>query len=286
VDGVGNAYLTGLTGSTDFPLVDPWQPAYGGGSFDAFVAKLGLTPQAEIQLLIDDVEELIAAGALNPGQGNALIVKLEAALQQWEHCHAKTAANQLGAFINQVNDYISQGVLTPEQGQPLIEAAQAIIDQLETIPLLPPEGGTLMLSPQIWLTAGPGTFRDAVRLECAAHTPLATEPLYDIGLFFELGANYPDESPAQPQQPYTLTVRYDPANLPAAVHEALVGLYSYREDTWVREPSSSVNVDAHVVTAQPDHFSLWSVLAPEPRSVYLPLILKNTSAPPRSRPGD
>ncbi len=40
VDSSGNAYVTGLTGSTDFPIVSPWQARYGGGLYNAFVAKL------------------------------------------------------------------------------------------------------------------------------------------------------------------------------------------------------------------------------------------------------
>ncbi len=39
VDGYGNAYVTGLTGSPDFPTQNPLQPSYGGGLQDAFVAK-------------------------------------------------------------------------------------------------------------------------------------------------------------------------------------------------------------------------------------------------------
>jgi hypothetical protein len=39
VDAEGNAYVTGQTASTDFPTVNPLQPANGGGS-DAFVAKV------------------------------------------------------------------------------------------------------------------------------------------------------------------------------------------------------------------------------------------------------
>ncbi|MFZ0823455.1 MAG: SBBP repeat-containing protein, partial [Terriglobales bacterium] len=40
VDSTGNAYVTGYTASTDFPTMNPLQAAYGGGSDDAFVAKL------------------------------------------------------------------------------------------------------------------------------------------------------------------------------------------------------------------------------------------------------
>jgi len=40
VDSMGNAYVTGHTSSTDLPTVNPYQAAYGGGTSDAFVAKL------------------------------------------------------------------------------------------------------------------------------------------------------------------------------------------------------------------------------------------------------
>ncbi len=37
VDATGNAYVTGQTSSTNFPMVLPFQPTYGGGASDAFV---------------------------------------------------------------------------------------------------------------------------------------------------------------------------------------------------------------------------------------------------------
>src|SRR5258708_38024873 len=40
VDSGGNAYITGVTSSTNFPTTNPVQAAHGGGMFDAFVAKL------------------------------------------------------------------------------------------------------------------------------------------------------------------------------------------------------------------------------------------------------
>lgn len=40
VDPAGNAYVTGLTTSRDFPAVNPLQKGFGGGEFDAFVFKL------------------------------------------------------------------------------------------------------------------------------------------------------------------------------------------------------------------------------------------------------
>jgi hypothetical protein len=40
VDSTGSAYLTGMTSSRNFRMVNAVQPAHGGGVFDAFVAKL------------------------------------------------------------------------------------------------------------------------------------------------------------------------------------------------------------------------------------------------------
>ena len=40
VDSAGNAYVTGGANSADFPTVNAFQAAYGGGQYDAFVTKL------------------------------------------------------------------------------------------------------------------------------------------------------------------------------------------------------------------------------------------------------
>lgn len=41
VDSSGNTYVTGYAASTNFPTLNPLQPAFGGGFTDAFVAKIG-----------------------------------------------------------------------------------------------------------------------------------------------------------------------------------------------------------------------------------------------------
>lgn len=40
VDAAGNTYLSGVTASTDLPVASAFQPSYGGGVLDAFVAKI------------------------------------------------------------------------------------------------------------------------------------------------------------------------------------------------------------------------------------------------------
>ncbi|HLJ95048.1 MAG TPA: SBBP repeat-containing protein [Gemmataceae bacterium] len=45
VDLSGRVYVTGPTNSSDFPMLDPFQAAYGGGLYDAFVASLDAAGQ-------------------------------------------------------------------------------------------------------------------------------------------------------------------------------------------------------------------------------------------------
>ncbi|MDA2929078.1 SBBP repeat-containing protein [Acidobacteria bacterium AH-259-O06] len=46
VDDTGSAYVTGETGSSDFPTANALQPIFGGGSTDAFVTKLNASGSA------------------------------------------------------------------------------------------------------------------------------------------------------------------------------------------------------------------------------------------------
>src|SRR6185369_14857505 len=48
VDASGNAYVTGSTGSTNFPTNNPLQPSFGGGSYDAFVTKINSAGSAYV----------------------------------------------------------------------------------------------------------------------------------------------------------------------------------------------------------------------------------------------
>ena len=41
IDSAGNTYVTGYTYSTTFPTKNPFQATFGGGSYDAFVTKIG-----------------------------------------------------------------------------------------------------------------------------------------------------------------------------------------------------------------------------------------------------
>jgi pullulanase/glycogen debranching enzyme len=90
-------------------------------------------PQELIRSLIDEIEALREAGVLNDGQANSLIVKLESAIKNLDKGKAKTALNNLNAFMNQVQAFIKGGVLTPEEGQSLNAAAEAISYQIQVL---------------------------------------------------------------------------------------------------------------------------------------------------------
>ncbi|MCP4632851.1 MAG: T9SS type A sorting domain-containing protein [candidate division Zixibacteria bacterium] len=42
IDDIGNAYVIGITGSDNFPIVNPYDSSYNGGIYDAFVSKFSL----------------------------------------------------------------------------------------------------------------------------------------------------------------------------------------------------------------------------------------------------
>jgi len=77
VDAAGNAYVAGQTASPNFPTANPWQPAYGGGDRDVFVAKLNPTGSALVYSTYlggsgNDVAQRVVADAA----GNAYVTGL------------------------------------------------------------------------------------------------------------------------------------------------------------------------------------------------------------------
>jgi len=83
-----------------------------------------------IESLIDQVEALIAGGALTQDQGAGLIDKIQEASAKLDAGQTGAACNQLSSFINQVNAFISNGTLTSAQGQPLIDSTNTLESDL------------------------------------------------------------------------------------------------------------------------------------------------------------
>ena len=65
VDSLGDAYITGSTGSSDFPIVSAEQPTYGGNG-DAFVVKLNAT--------LSGIVYSTYLGGSGPDTGNAIAI--------------------------------------------------------------------------------------------------------------------------------------------------------------------------------------------------------------------
>ncbi len=88
------------------------------------------TPQAAIQDLINRVQALINQGALNQQNGQGLINKLQAALDDLNNGNTGKACDELDSFIDKVQGYIQHGTLTSAQGQPLIDSARHVKNTL------------------------------------------------------------------------------------------------------------------------------------------------------------
>ena len=77
LNGSGNIYVTGITGSTNFPTKNSVQASYGGGQFDAFVAEINPSQVGAASLVYStylggsDQDE--AYGIAVDGSGNAYV---------------------------------------------------------------------------------------------------------------------------------------------------------------------------------------------------------------------
>ena len=82
------------------------------------------TAQDLVQALIGDVNNLIAAGILAHGHGNALLAGLRAAIKSLNRGSTRATCGQVGAFINKVQTFVNQGELSESEGQSLLSTAQ------------------------------------------------------------------------------------------------------------------------------------------------------------------
>lgn len=144
----------------------------------------------------------------------------------------------------------------------------------------PPVAGTVELTPGVTITIAPGTFSDTVVFIYHPIDPMPTAPLKHVNLFYEIEAIYVSSGlPAQPEpgQRYTISLTYQPQNIPPEIDEADLALYTWNGSQWLKEPTSTVDPTTDTVTASPSHFSQWAVLAPvadNKQRIFLPLVLK------------
>jgi hypothetical protein len=103
----------------------------------------------------------------------------------------------------------------------------------------------------------------------------ATDPLADIGHFFELSAVISGTTTPVTSfsPPYTITVNYAGENTELVFDDTL-GLYWWDGGQWNLEPTSVVDTTNLRVTASPSHMTLFAVLGEGWKLTYVPLVLK------------
>jgi hypothetical protein len=137
----------------------------------------------------------------------------------------------------------------------------------------PAEGGGLVSYDSTTTLQFPGgAFTDTVHLSQApAYPPWPGSDLADLGITFDITGVYSNtggSAALAPGMSYTTTITYDESAL-GVVPESSVSLYYWTGSQWLPEPTSSVDSEANTITANPSHFSIWSVLG-ETERIYLP----------------
>jgi YVTN family beta-propeller protein len=105
---------------------------FGPVAFGQSIGPNVLTPVQKIEQTVDSVQDLVTSGALNQGQANALIAKINATAQSLNAGDTNKAIDELNAFINQVKAYMKTGKLSSTEGQALVGGANAVINALKT----------------------------------------------------------------------------------------------------------------------------------------------------------
>jgi len=118
-----------------------------------------------------------------------------------------------------------------------------------------------------------GTFSDTV---IVTHTVRFADipsfgEMVGIGHAFDITAVYSNTGqPAQPTQPYTITIHYTDDEKGSVIEDTLA-LYYWDGNQWVKDMTSVVDVLNNTITVTPSHFSLWAVMG-ETKRVFLPLV--------------
>jgi len=161
----------------------------------------------------------------------------------------------------------------PYQGLITADSQFMVLPQ-QTSAVIPLNGGTLYSSWDDTLYEfAPDTFSESVII---THTVVYTGfpdyvPMLGIEHFYDVTAVYVSSGlPAQPTQPYTVTIGYADGQRGVVIENSL-GLYGWDGGQWLREPTSLVDPINNLLIARPDHFSTWGILGETNRS-FLALI--------------
>jgi hypothetical protein len=108
VDGKGDAYVTGRTGSTDFPTQNALQPTVGGGLADAFVTKIRdtvstPTDAAQIDFNGDDRADVFWWNAFLTGETSAWLIDGGSVLEVTSYLNLSFASGWLPFSTGDLN---------------------------------------------------------------------------------------------------------------------------------------------------------------------------------------
>jgi len=176
---------------------------------------------------------------------------------------------------------INIGIVASEFTGFALDATEIPLWNIETIGFgesaaIPTSGGGLD-SPddKTAYTFEAGSFADDVEVTHVTLSPADVpdfQPLLGIGHFFAVSAVDSGGQPIEPQKPYALSIQYTDGELSPALESTLALLYwSEAQEAWVKEPSGQLDPASNTLSANPDHFSTWAVLA-DTRLIYLPVI--------------
>lgn len=160
--------------------------------------------------------------------------------------------------------------------------AQVVAPIMTNLPLIYPNffyeytaDLNLQLDENVSIFFPAGLFASDVVIDYARQPPLEVS-MQHIGLFYDLAAtDIESGEPAEmaPGQTYSVTIQYDDTAVPIPFNESDLALYYWDGDNWVLEASSQLDTVANRLTATPNHFSSWAVLARNP--TYLPVITRH-----------
>jgi len=91
-----------------------------------------LPPEQRLAFLRNHVTRLVTNGVLNDGEGNALAVKLQGALEKLADGETAPAMHKLGAFVNQVEAFRDAGILSEEESASLLVIARDVVSRATT----------------------------------------------------------------------------------------------------------------------------------------------------------
>jgi uncharacterized repeat protein (TIGR03803 family) len=103
----------------------------GGGSGNGVVFALSTTPQGAIQIIVNQVNGLLAQGVIDGQQGGSLVKELNLAIAMINAGQISNAITDLESFISNVTALENSGVLSSDQATALINAAESVITQIQ-----------------------------------------------------------------------------------------------------------------------------------------------------------